>query len=136
LCAEEATQAQENFSRQLSLYTAIFLCRFSVESAIQFGTSLTFASPVLSIALQARGKKYLRWAAWTEHHGLSFRPFFYSGTDGCTGKRYSRCTRLHSDAHGSLLALNLLAFPLISFAYDAFVRLGLWGEAFAGYLLN
>ena len=34
------------------------------------------------------------------------------------------------------ISLNLLAFSLISFAYDAFISLGSWGKAFGGYLLH
>ena len=120
-----------------------------------FGTSLTFASPFLFIAFQARGKKYLLWAAWTCITLCLLHALFYFGNGWVqeNGIRYALDfipmlmvlvalgiqrveSKIWKAAIVYSISLNLLAFSLISFAYDAFIRLGTWGKAFGGYLLH
>src|SRR5262249_28014767 len=115
-----------------------------------FGTSLTFGSPFVFFAFRARGRKLLQWGAWTSVGLCLLHMLFYFGNGWVqeNGIRYALDfipvlmvlvalgiqgvdSKIWKGTIVYSVALNLLAFSLISFAYDAFVKFGGWGKSLA-----
>ena len=120
-----------------------------------FGTSLTFASPFVFFAFQARGRKFLRWGAWISVGFCLLHALFYFGNGWVqeNGIRYALDfipvlvvlvalgihrvdSKIWKGAIAYSIALNLLAFSLISYAYDFYVNVGVWGKRMLMYVVG
>jgi hypothetical protein len=118
-----------------------------------FGTSLTFASPFVFFAFRAHWKKSLLWAAWLSVSLCLLHMLFYYGNGFVqeNGIRYALDffpvlillvglgmkniqDKIWKAAIGYSIALNLLAFSLISYAYDFYVSIGHWGKRVLSYM--
>ena len=116
-----------------------------------FGTSLTFASPFVFFAFRARWTKSLLWAAWLAISLCVLHALFYFGNGFVqeNGIRYALDffpiliilvalgiknidEKILKAAIAYSIALNLLAFSLISYAYDLYSAVGQWGKMLIG----
>jgi hypothetical protein len=116
-----------------------------------FGTSLTFASPFVFFAFRARWTKSLVWAAWLSMSLCVLHALFYFGNGWVqeNGIRYALDffpiliilvalgiknidEKISKAAIVYSIALNLLAFSLISYAYDLYSAVGQWGKMLIG----
>jgi hypothetical protein len=114
-----------------------------------FGTSLTFASPFVFFAFKAKAKRTLLWSAWASVSLCLLHMLFYFGNGWVqeNGIRYAldffpvlivlvalgvrnvQNDILWKGAIGYSIGLNLLAFSLISLAWDMFIYVGQWGKS-------
>jgi len=113
-----------------------------------FGTSLTFASPFVFFAFRARWKKILLWGAWLSVGLCLLHMLFYfsNGWVQENGQRYSMDffpvlmllvaqgiknvdSTIWKVAIVYSVGLNLLSFSLISYGYDFYYKMLLWGKA-------
>jgi hypothetical protein len=116
-----------------------------------FGTSLTFASPFVFFAFKARWTKQLLWAAWLSIGLCLLHALFYFGNGYVqeNGIRYALeffpilillvalgiknvDDKIWKTAIAYSIGLNLLAFSLISHAYDFYIAVGQWGKRLLG----
>lgn len=119
-----------------------------------FGTSLTFASPFVFFAFKARWRKSLLWGAWLSISICVLHALFYFGNGWIqvNGIRYALDffpiliilvalgmknidEKISKAAIGYSIALNLLAFSLISYAYDVYIAVGQLGKRLVGVQL-
>jgi len=118
-----------------------------------FGTSLTFASPFVFFAFWARWKTSLIWAAWCSVGLCVLHALFYFGNGYVqeNGIRYALDffpilivlvalgiknidSKIWKAAIAYSIGLNLLAFSLISYAYDFYIEVGRWGKKLIAYV--
>jgi hypothetical protein len=112
-----------------------------------FGTSLTFASPFIFFAFKARGQKLFLWGAWLSIGLCLFHALLYFGNGWVqeNGIRYALDffpvlmvlvavgiknidSTLWKGAIAYSVGLNLLAFSLISHAWDLQYQVLRWGK--------
>ena len=114
-----------------------------------FGTSLTFASPFVFFAFKAQGRSILLWGAWISVSLCLLHMLFYFGNGWVqeNGIRYAldffpvlivlvalgtknvENKMLWKSAISYSVGLNLLAFSVISYAWDLYVNAGRWGKS-------